>query len=554
MKKIYPIILLLATTISLQAQTPTWLWANSAGGIFSEEATAIAIDAAGNTYITGFYASPTCTFGSTSLTNISFTDIFIAKYDAAANLVWAKSAGGLGDDKSKSIAVDTSGNVYITGYFNSATITFDTITLATTFGNDMFIAKYNAAGNVVWAKKAGGTSGDYSNSISVDHICNSFITGYFHSANIQFGGTTLVNPFSTSGGYNYFVAKYDTLGNSVWAKAAAGANITGNSIKLNNAGNIYVTGFFMGNATFDTITKNSTGSKDFFTAKYDTLGNAIWVKSIGGSNEEISNAISLDSNDNSYIAGFFKSQTVVINSTTLTNSGAPDGDVLIVKYDAAGNILWTKKALGYSNDMGLAIATDAAGNSYTTGYYNGSLLTFGSIVLNSAASTTNVGDLFVVKYNTAGTPLWAKNLVASTGARGHGIALDAAGNCYLTGFFEDVTLPFDNITLVNGGSQGQRDIFIGKIGNTSTVGLTENNTIDNTTVFPNPTTGNIFINLNTNSLSEIKITNILGELIYKTTTTKQQIVLDLTNQPKGIYLVKTTDNNQNITNRKIIIQ
>jgi len=554
MKKLYLIILLLALTLNLHAQTPSWIWAKSAGGIFSEEATSIAVDALGNTYITGFFTSPTCTFGSTTLTNISFADIFIAKYDTLANLVWVKSAGGLADDKSKSIAVDTSGNVYITGYFNSATITFDTVTLATTFGNDMFIAKYNASGNVVWAKNAGGTGGDYSNSIAVDASGNSFITGYFNSANIQFGSTTLVNPNSSSGGYNYFVAKYDTIGNPVWAKAALGANVTGNSIKLNAAGNIYVSGFFMGSATFDTIAKNSNGSKDIFTAKYDTFGNAIWVKSIGGINEEIGNAISIDANDNSYVTGYFNSLSVIVGGTTLTNNGAPNGDVLIIKYDETGNVMWAKKALNYSNDMGLAIAADALGNSFVSGYYNGSSLIFGSIALNAAAATTSVGDLFVVKYNTAGTPLWAKNLVASTGARGHSIALDAAGNCYLTGFFEDVSLPFDNITLLNGGSQGQREVFVGKIGTSTSVGLiekTENNVV---VLYPNPTCGNLIININTTSKTQIEILNLLGECMYKTTTISQQTSVDLSQFVKGIYVVKTTDINKNVMNKKIVLQ
>ena len=552
MKKLYS-ILVIVLTINLQAQTPTWLWANRAGGMSSEEATAIAVDATGNTYITGFFSSPTCSFSTTSLTNASFTDIFIAKYDAASNLVWAKSAGGLGDERGTSIAVDTSGNVYVTGYFNSSSITFDTITLGSTAGIEMFIAKYNSTGNVVWAKKAGGSSADYANSISVDANGRSLVTGYFKSSSISFGSTTLLNPNSMTGGYNYFIAKYDTLGNPLWAKSAVGSLIAGNSIKTNNQGNIFVTGAFTGNVTIDTISKTSNGSKDIFTAKYDTSGNVIWVKTFGGSNEDISNAISTDASGNSYITGYFKSYSMVVGSTTLTNSGIPDGDVFIVKYDAAGNTMWAKKALNYSNDMGLAIAADATGNAYVSGYYNGSSLTFGSITLNSAAATTAVGDLFVVKYNTTGTPLWAKNLVASTGARGHGIALDASGNCYLTGFFEDVSLQFDNITLTNASSAGQREIFVGKIGNSITVGLAENNSIDRVGIFPNPTSGSITIDLTTDSSFEIVILNMIGEIVYKTTSA-QSISIDLSSQVKGMYFVKITDKNNFTTNKKIIIQ
>jgi hypothetical protein len=551
MKKI-GFILFIVLTINLQAQTPTWLWAKDAGGTNSEEGTAIAVDAIGNTYITGFFASLTCPFGTTSLTNVGFNDIFIAKYDPASNLVWVKSAGGSGDDKPTGIAVDTSGNVYITGYFSSSTITFDTITFASNAGTDLFIAKYNSVGNVVWAKKAGGATGDFSNSIVVDASGNSLITGYFKSASISFGSTTLLNPYSTSGGSNYFIAKYNALGNPIWAKAANGGAVIGNNIKTNNIGEIFVIGSFLGNVAFDTISKTSNGSKDVFVTKYDTTGNAIWVKTFGGSNEDVGNAISTDLAGNSYITGYSKSISMAVGSTTLSNNGSPNGDVFIVKFDATGNIIWAKKAVGYSNDVGLAIAADATGNSYLSGYYNGSPITFGTITLNSAFSTTTTGDLFVVKYNTAGTALWAKNLVASTGAKGNGIALDAANNCYLTGFYEDVTLQFDNITLTNAGNQGIRDIFVGKIGNTSTVGLSENNKLNDVTVFPNPTTGRITIALNSASKVDIEILNIVGEIIYKATA-KQMLTVDLTAQAKGIYFVKVTEGNRIVTNRKIII-
>lgn len=166
------------------------------GSVSAEEGTGIATDSIGNTYITGFFirATPgpdTTLFGSTPIMSVGASDIYIAKYDSTGNLIWATSAGGTLDDKSKGIAVDPSGNVYLTGYFNSPTITFDTISLSTTLGNDLFIAKYNSSGHIMWAKNAGGSSGDYSNNIDVDANGNSFITGYFNSATIQFGGTTL---------------------------------------------------------------------------------------------------------------------------------------------------------------------------------------------------------------------------------------------------------------------------------------------------------------------------------------------------------------------------
>lgn len=205
--------------------------------------------------------------------------------------------------------------------------------------------------------------------------------------------------------------------------------------------------------------------------------------------------------------------------------------------------------------MALAIAVDPSGNSYVTGFYNGSTLKFGTITLNGASATTAVGDLFVKKkYNTAGTALWAKNLVASIGVRGYGISLDASGNCYLTGFFEDVTLSFDTITLVHAGNLGQRDAFVGKIGTSTSVGLTEITSSYPIIVYPNPTTNNIVINLNNTSTSQIEILNMVGEVVYRSTTVEQQTKVDLSLQPKGIYIVRIVNSNSTVTNRKIIIQ
>ncbi len=558
MKKLYTIILLALVAFNGKAQAPNWAWAKRGGGIFSEEASGIAVDAAGNTYVTGFYASPnpgpySIMFDTTTLTAVSHTDIFIAKYDASANLVWAKSAGGTGDDKTHSIAVDAAGNSYVTGYFNSPSITFDSITLTSTAFNDVFIAKYNAAGNVIWAKKAGGPGGDYSNSIAVDNVGNSYITGYFNSSSIAFGSTTLTNPFSSSGGYKYFAVKYDAAGSVVWAKSAGGTNDAGNSIAVDATGNTYLAGAFMATTSFDTDTLTSNGSKDIFIVKYDASGNVVWAKSAGGSNEDAGTGIAIDASGNSYITGYYKSYTIVFGTTTMTNSGIPDGNVLVAKYDALGNPLWAKQAISYGNDFGLGIAVDAGGNAYITGNYNNANIIFGSTTLtNTSTGTTAIGDFFAAKYDATGTELWAKNLSSSYGAWGVSIALDGAGSCYIAGFFEDPTLSFGSIPLT---SAGGKDVYVAKIGTSSTVAVYENEQSGGIDFYPNPSTGKFIVSQSNSTItSEIEIYNIVGELIYKTNTTTPQTTIDLSGQPKGIYFVRTTDNKKNMTNKKITIQ
>jgi hypothetical protein len=260
------------------------LWAKSAVGIDSDRGYSVTTDASGNVYVTGSFDSPTITFGTTTLTNAGYTDIFIAKYDAAGNVLWAKSEGGTSYDEGYSVATDASGNVYVTGYFISS-ITFGTTTLSNAGEEDMFIAKYDAAGTVLWAKSEGGTSNDYFRSVSTDASGNVYVTGYFYSPTITFGTTTLTN----AGGFDIFIAKYDAAGNVLWAKSAGGTDDDlGYSVTTDASGNVYVTGSFDSpTITFGTTTLTNAGSVDMFIAKYDGTGTGVGVDEMFG-NKEIS--------------------------------------------------------------------------------------------------------------------------------------------------------------------------------------------------------------------------------------------------------------------------
>lgn len=132
------------------------LWAKSAGGTSIEGAQGISTDETGNVLITGYFASTSITFGTTTLTNAMGIDIFVVKYDALGNVLWAKSAGGISSDFGVSIANDVSGNIFVTGFFNSPSINFGTTTLINKGESDVFVVKYDEKGNVMWVKSSGG--------------------------------------------------------------------------------------------------------------------------------------------------------------------------------------------------------------------------------------------------------------------------------------------------------------------------------------------------------------------------------------------------------------
>ena len=552
MKTIFTTLLIIAASLTALAQAPSWVWAKSAGNMWYEEATAIAIDASGNTYITGFYneANPTpytISFGTSTITSVLGKDAFVAKYDPTGTLLWVRSAGGTGDDLGKGIAVDASGNVYITGQFSSTSMVFDTVTISTTAFNDAFIAKYNSSGDILWAKKVGGAGGDYGYSIGVDAASNCYITGYFNSSTVIIGSSTLSNPFSGTGGYQFFIAKYDAFGNPVWGKATTSSSqSTGNDIAVDAAGNSYVTGFFSSAATFDAISLTGAG-KDIFIAKYDPSGTAVWAKSANGTAEDMGMSIAIDASGNSYMTGYFKGNSIVIGGTTLTNSGAPDSDILVAKYDVAGTMLWVKKPVAYGFDMPLGIAVDALGDCYVTGYFKGSSIIFGTTTLFSSGATGPIGDFFTATYSTTGTAMWAKNLVSSAGAWGAGVVVDAVYATYYTGFFEDLSLAFGSTTL----NASNREIYIAKLGPSSTVGIDGVFSNDQMIVFPNPATGSVTFTHKNNS--KVELSNVFGVVIYTAKADGEQTTLDVSHYATGTYFLKIVSDVGSVT-KKIVIR
>jgi hypothetical protein len=166
------------------------------------------VDAAGKPYVTGYFKSPTITFGSFTLTNTGSEDLFLVKYDASGNVLWAKSAIGTESDYGFSVAVDAAGNPYLGGVFGSPTINFGSITLTNTSGGDMFLVKYDTGGNALWAKCTGGPAIAVAMSIAVDASGNPYVAGEFGSPTINFGSTTL----TSAGSYDMFLAKLESSG------------------------------------------------------------------------------------------------------------------------------------------------------------------------------------------------------------------------------------------------------------------------------------------------------------------------------------------------------
>jgi hypothetical protein len=483
---------------SLLAAEPTYAWAKKLGGSSSDLGNSIATDSAGNVYITGSFfwtADFDPGVGTANLTSAGGTDIFISKLNSDGSFAWAKNLGGSDTDLSNSIATDSAGNVYTTGYFYG-TADFDpgagTANLTSAGFYDIFISKLNSDGTFAWAKNLGGISGDYGNSIATDSAGNVYTTGYFFETADFDPGAGTAN-LTSAGGTDIFISKLNSDGTFAWAKNLGGSDTDiGYSIATDSAGNVYTTGRFEGTADFDpgagTANLTSAGGTDIFISKLNSDGTFAWAKQFGGSSDDNGYSIATDSAGNVYTTGWFFLRTANFDPGAGTSAGSVD--IFISKLNSDGSFAWAKNLGGSSFDYGNSIATDSAGNVYTTGYF------YGTADFDPGAGTANLTsaggtDIFISKLNSDGTFAWAKNLGGSSGDRGQGIAVDSGGNVYTTGNFEGKADFDPGAGTFNLTSAGSLDIFISKLSpiNSAPTNLTLSATTVNKNVAANTVVG-----------------------------------------------------------------
>ena len=264
---------------------------------------------------------------------------------------------------------------------------------------DLFLTKYDANGNVLWAKRAGGITYDWALAVAVDKNEKISMTGYFFSPTLTFGSTTLTNANELS---DIFLAQFDEDGNALWAKSAVGAGADdANAIATDASGNIFVIGDFDGTLIFDTITLTRTGSanSDIFLAKYSSNGDILWAKNSSGltsyiPTNDLGISVAVDASGNAYITGRFESPTFTLDTISLTNAG--EADIYLAKYNSNGNILWAKSQGGTNNDGALSVAVDNFENAFITGWFR-EVCSFGSTSLSNIDPVFGGSDLFIAK-------------------------------------------------------------------------------------------------------------------------------------------------------------
>jgi hypothetical protein len=551
MKKTSIILFIVFYTSLLNAQTTSFDWAKPFGGISTDQAYSVAIDTAGNVFTTGYFQG-TVDFdpgvNTYNLTSAGLSDIFITKLDAAGNFIWAKRIGGAASDYGFALALDKYSNVYITGYFKGLA-DFDpgvnTSNLTPTGSFDVYIAKLDAAGNFVWAKKFDGASDELCYSLFVDATGNVYTTGYFNSATDFDPGANTVT-LTPAGTFDIFISKLDASGNFIWVKQFGGAAATnaGRFITADAAGNVYVTGYFSGTTDFDpganTANLTSAGLYDIFIAKLDVSGNFVWAKQFGGTADDYGLSMAVDAHGSLFATGFFYGTVDFdpgINTVNLTSTG--QDDIFISKFDASGNFIWVKQIGSTSYDEAKYITMDASSNLYITGSFGG------TVDFDPGANTTSMSsaggdDVFICKLDTVGNFIWARQLGGTLNDYATSIKVDAAYTIYTAGFFQG-TCDFDPSTnTANLISAGGADAFVHKMSQSITTQITENDLSSTIQLFPNPTNNQINLIFD-NSLNNanLKLINSLGQVIIeKRNLDGSTYSFDVSEQTNGIYLLE----------------
>jgi len=504
-------------TSNVNAQTPSFVWAKQMSSLPNDPnqspahqiiSNAVAVDASGYIYTTGvFYGTADFDPGpgiynlSTPLgINIFAGEIFVSKLDPLGNFVWAKQMTGIMpppytsvSDEGRSISIDASGNIIITGNF-TGTNDFDpgpavyNLISSGTNNPDIFIAKLDATGNFVWAKQFGSTFVDGAYSVALDAVGNVYTTGYFFLT-VDFDPGPAVYNLTAVGGYNIFVSKLDAAGNFIFAKqiGSGSTEARGQSIKVDASGNIYTTGMFFTTGDFDPgagiYNLTALGDQDIFVSKLDASGNFLWAKQMGGANTsfgDAGSAISVDAAGNIYTTGYFSGTSDFDPGPGVyTKTALNRRDAFVSKLDAGGNFLWVAQFGGTGfwqyDDMGYMIKTDASNNVYTIGYFNGTVDFDPGPGNYYLSSPNNLNHLFISKLDAFGNFVWATDFILPNylgNFTGYGFEVDNNLDLFITGYFLG-TVDFDPGTAVyNMTATGEKDVYLAKYTQSCTTPIT----------------------------------------------------------------------------------
>lgn len=529
-----------------------FVWAKKMGNPLGGSENSIALDFQGNIYTIGSFRDTADFDPGIDVFNLDAgfsSDIFISKLDTAGNFVWAKQIGGVvGFSAGYSIALDAQGNSYITGLFQD-TVDFDpgldTLNLISSGDNDIFIAKLDVNGNLLWAKSIGGAGDDEGRNLTIDKEGNVYTIGWFKYA-VDFNPG--LSDFYLSAGLslNIFISKLDAAGNFIWAKQMGGTSNDdlGYDIALDIQGNIYATGRFVGIADFDpgsnVFSLTGVGNCDMFVCKLDTLGNFIWANSIGGGNCIEGRAIVLDAQGKIYTVGGFSDIVDFDLGTGVFNlSSAGFSDIFITK--------WEECYVSSSS-----INHTACNSYYLNGQNYNTSGTYTQVLTNAVGCDSIITlNLTINGLNSSVTQNGASLTANATNAVYQWI--NCNGNTPISGATNQTFTPTTNgnyAVIVTGNNCSDTSACYA----VTSLALAENSLQSQIQAFPNPTTGLLSIDLGAEYASvAVKVSSVIGqELMCEKYAHSQLLSLEMPEE-EGIYFVEISLQNGEKASVKVVV-
>lgn len=584
-KTLLTLFVLSSSLLSLKAQS--WLWARQGKNANHESdqtsATSISMDNFHNVYETGQYTGDTLIFGSDTIVGTlleSGFETFLVKYNENGNVIWAQSSHSPNKNNTNAsssfVQTDSRANAYITGGFED-TLNFQSFPVYAPNYTHAYLVKYDANGNVKWAKQSttstpgwGATGGE---SIAVDNSDNIYLTGNYNRT-ATFGADTLngiTNP-------NFFLVKYDTNGNVIWAKQGRNGvqgNSTGGYVITDNFGYVYVTGVFVDSITFGsfTLTNSSLYQGNLFIVKYDSSGNVIWAKQgiiPKGNSYSSGFALATDNAEHIYVTGYF-GDTLILGATTLICPYYGPTSIFWAKYDSAGNLIWAKQAYNLDSLMwqGISVTTDGENNLYLAGTGGGigtknAKIVFGSDTITGKDKSGSVwlkfdssGNILNFYFSNIGTIDRNRTVVDSSGCF-----------VYWGGTTGDTIAVFGNDTVGTNYPTG-RPIIARWSDGECTDGInaikSQNLTL---TLYPNPTNKLLNVNFNRQitGLATLSIMDITGREVLNSqcstlnaekipvaigTAKVSQLTIDVSSLPPAMYFIQIKNNDTYVTQKFI---
>jgi len=418
-------------------------WAFGFGAAEADVGAGIAVDTVGNITITGSFRGAV-DFGGGALTSAGGADVFVASYDAKGAHRWSKRFGGGGQDAGHAVALDSGGNVFVVGACEGS-VTFGGPAVGGAGSADAFVVSLDATGAHRWSRALGGSGYDAGLGVTVDPNGDVAATGTYQGT-VDFGD----GPVTSLGGDDVFVVGLDAKGTPRWSRVfgSAGSD-AGHGVGAAGNGYVTVTGRYAGSTSFGASVVASAGGNDIFVASYGPLSLHRWSRGVGFPLADVGYDVAVDSGGEITVTGAF-SGTVNFGDDLITSSGGQD--LFVARYGPDGAALWSTAHGGPGNEAGRGVALDGVGNIVITGAFDGTT-DLGGGALTSAGGS----DVFVAIYGPSGAHRFSLRFGGTGDDGGSKAAVDRSGNVALVGSFAE------EVDLGGGGklkSAGATDVFL----------------------------------------------------------------------------------------------